>query len=263
LATRVLAKENIPVNHTLGFSARQNYVVARIAHPAYVNVFLGRLNSFVADNDLGDGEGVGEKATLASQAAIRALRRHDGTNTRQIGASYRQGQQVRDLAGIDVMTMPPKVAAEFLELDIGPEDLVDQTATNYEPSLTDEAPAAGIDTLWDIDEAVVDACDALASEDLDTFSPQDLVEHFDRYGAGNLLVDWSDEQVRTSAEEGKIPRLANWRDELASGNIGLDALMNLAGLNAFRADQKSMDDRVLQTLDQSGRYRPGTRTDQK
>jgi len=53
LATRKLAAQGIPVNHTLGFAARQNYVIARIGQPQFVNVFLGRLNSFVADNDLG------------------------------------------------------------------------------------------------------------------------------------------------------------------------------------------------------------------
>jgi len=66
LATRVLANDGIPVNHTLGFSARQNYLIAAIGKPAYVNVFLGRLNSFVADNNIGPGTYVGEKATLAS-----------------------------------------------------------------------------------------------------------------------------------------------------------------------------------------------------
>ena len=74
LATRKLSKEGIPINHTLGFGARQNYVIARIAQPKFVNVFLGRLNSFIIDNGLGDGAYIGEKATLASQAAIRKLR---------------------------------------------------------------------------------------------------------------------------------------------------------------------------------------------
>ena len=40
LATRRLSSDGIPINHTLGFSARQNYVIARIGQPKYVNVFL-------------------------------------------------------------------------------------------------------------------------------------------------------------------------------------------------------------------------------
>ncbi|MEJ2705943.1 MAG: transaldolase family protein, partial [Sedimentisphaerales bacterium] len=114
LATRRLAAEGIAVNHTLGFSARQNYLIARLANPSFVNVFLGRLNSFVADNHLGSGKYMGEKATLASQAVVRQLREQKMSSSRQIGASFRQGQQVMDLAGMDVMTMPPKVAREFV-----------------------------------------------------------------------------------------------------------------------------------------------------
>ena len=47
LATRRLSDEGIAINHTLGFSARQKYVIARVGRPAYVNVFMGRLGSFV------------------------------------------------------------------------------------------------------------------------------------------------------------------------------------------------------------------------
>ncbi len=115
LATRRLSDEGIPVNHTLGFSARQNYLIARVGRPAYVNVFLGRLNAFAADNGIGDGAYVGEKAVLASQKTIRELREGYGIPTRQIGASFRSGRQVLDLAGLDVMTLPPKVATEILQ----------------------------------------------------------------------------------------------------------------------------------------------------
>ena len=60
----------VPVNVTLGFSARQNYITAFFAKPAFVNVFLGRLNSYVETNKLGSGRMVGEKATVASQHAV-------------------------------------------------------------------------------------------------------------------------------------------------------------------------------------------------
>ena len=101
LATRRAVAEGIRINHTLGFSARQNYVIARISRPAFVNVFLGRLNSFIADNGLGSGKYIGEKATLASQRAVTQLRIHNHTPSRQIGASFRDGGQVRDLAGLN------------------------------------------------------------------------------------------------------------------------------------------------------------------
>src|SRR3569833_640405 len=71
LAARQLSQDGIPINYTLGFSARQNVLAAAFSRPAFVNVFMGRLNSFVADNHLGDGKNVGEKATMATQVALR------------------------------------------------------------------------------------------------------------------------------------------------------------------------------------------------
>ena len=115
ISTRTLRGEGIPVNFTLGFSARENYLIARFASPSYVNVFLGRLNSYVVDNALGDGLMVGEKATLASQAAVTKVSREAKKPTREIAASMRGGSQVRDLAGVDVMTIPTATAAEARE----------------------------------------------------------------------------------------------------------------------------------------------------
>src|SRR5271169_815210 len=94
IATRALRTEGIPVNFTLGFSARQNHVAAAFAFPSYVNVFLGRLNAYVADNALGDGLMVGEKATLASQREMKDLSTRTGRKTLQIAASIRDGTQV-------------------------------------------------------------------------------------------------------------------------------------------------------------------------
>ena len=253
LATRRLSNEGIPVNHTLGFSARQNYLIARIGRPQFVNVFLGRLNSFVADNRLGDGSYVGERATLASQAVIRNLRRTYGVPCRQIGASFRAGAQLRDLAGSDVMTVPPKVAQEFLELELAPGDLTDRTGQEYCPPLAEgvDPAAVGLESLWDIGPELPACVDALENENLDAFTPADLVGFLADHGCGDVLVSWSDGQVAVSAAEGKIPRLESWRSALEDKSIGLDSLMNLAGLNSFAADQKAMDDRVAGVLKRS------------
>ena len=250
LATRRVSAEGIPVNHTLGFSARQNYMIARIGRPAFVNVFLGRLNSFVVDNDLGDGSYVGEKATLASQAAIRDLRRRNLTPARQIGASFRAGAQVRDLAGIDVMTMPPKVASEFLSMAMSPDQITDKTAAQYSPGLNEDVDRGAIrlDTLWDIDKELVGCLDGLDKENIDVFTADDLIDFFAGHGCADVLVRWSESQIETSAAEGKIPKLANWEEALADKVIGLDSLMNLAGWQSFATDQKAMDDRVRQVL---------------
>jgi transaldolase len=250
LATRKVSAEGIPINHTLGFSARQNYVIARIGKPAYVNVFLGRLNSFVVDNNLGDGSYIGEKATLASQTAVKKLQQQNLSTSRQIGASFRAGPQVRDLAGIDVMTMPPKVAGQFQDLDLAADQITDKTAADYKPGVSPDVDidAIRLNTLWDIDDALITCVDTLEKENLDSFTPDDLVDFFGECRCSDVLVRWSDSQIQTSTQEGKIPKLDNWQDALADKSIGLDSLMNLAGLNSFTVDQKAMDDRIRHVL---------------
>ncbi|MBN1360449.1 MAG: transaldolase family protein [Sedimentisphaerales bacterium] len=248
LATRQVRKEGIPVNHTLGFSARQNYMITRLAQPDFVNVFLGRLNSFVADNGLGSGDYVGEKATLASQRAVRALRDSQGVSTRQIGASFRSWHQYTSLAGIDVMTAPPNVAGQLLAQRDGLGEIRSRLDERYRPGIQAGVDPARVrlETLWDIDDELVACVDALEEEDLDAFSPQDLVNFFQAHGCGDFLIHWSDEQVATSRQEGKISKLENWADALEEGSIGLDSLMNLAGLNSFTSDQQAMDNRVCE-----------------
>ena len=66
IATRQLRQEGVPVNFTLGFSARHNYLAAAFARPSYVNVFLGRLNAYVETHGLGDGSLVGDDIVFAN-----------------------------------------------------------------------------------------------------------------------------------------------------------------------------------------------------
>jgi len=250
LATRRLSADGIPVNHTLGFSARQNYVIARIGKPQFVNVFMGRLNQFVSDNKLGDGQDVGERAVMASQRCVRELRAAGQAPTRQIAASIRDDHQLLHVLGVDVLTIPIIPAKKFLWPGFDDDRFVDYTNTDYQPTFADgvDPAAVRLDTLWDIDDALVACVDALEQEDLDAFSAGDLVTFFADHNCGDVLPAWTDEQIATSAAEGKIPKLANWADALAAKQIGLDALMNLAGLNAFTADQQAMDDRVAGLL---------------
>ena len=88
----------------------------------------------------------------------------------------------------------------------------------------------------------------LEKRDLVAFFPDWLEDFFDTHGCADLLVKWTPKQIKTSAEEGKIPKLENWRGLLAEGTIGLDALMNLAGWNSFSADQAQMDAHVRDVL---------------
>lgn len=254
LATRRARQEGIPINHTLGFSARQNYVITRVAWPDFVNVFLGRLNSFIVENDLGSGDYVGEKTTLASQQVVRSLRTGRGILTYQIGASLRSWEQFLRLAGIDVITSPPKVAAELGEKAGTLPPVENRRGENYVPGINEEVDPDSIrlDTLWYVEDELIDCVDMLGQEDIDSFNAERLVDFFEAHGCHDFLVRWSNHEIATSAEEGKIPRLSNWVDQLTHRSIGLDSLMNLAGLNNFIADQREMDDHVRDVLDNRG-----------
>lgn len=248
LAARKLRQAGIPVNFTLGFSARQNYLAALLTRPAFVNVFMGRLNAFAADNKLGDGNNVGEKATLSTQREILKLRREERTDSLLIGASMREGAQAASLAGLDVFTMPVKVAKDYVQNPAA--ELADRTKDD--PAVT---AAQGVQisdfygsSLWLVPQHFKDAVDALLKKNLDRLSPEDLQSHFAEAGLGDFLPEWTPEDVNTVLADGKIPVYDHWRDRLKNHEIGLDALMNLSALYSFASDQKKLDDRIRSLL---------------
>jgi transaldolase len=248
LSARKLGEHGIPVNFTLGFSARQNYLAALLSHPKYVNVFLGRLNSFVADNDLGDGKNMGEKATLATQREIMTLRMAHRTETRLIAASMRDGSQVESLAGVDVLTMPPKVAAQYRE---SPAETVTPQVEKDPP--VDFSEGVKLDdfngsTLWEVPESFKKCVEDLLNKNIDTLVPEHLQSHFEEAGFADFLPRWSDEEIRTVATDGKIPVFESWKKRLSSGGIGIDALVSVSALCSFAMDQKALDDRIRSLL---------------
>ncbi|UCG59765.1 MAG: transaldolase family protein [Phycisphaerales bacterium] len=244
LAARALGERGVPVNFTLGFSARQNYVAALFAQPRYVNVFMGRLNAFVADNELGDGTNVGEKATLATQRSLDELRRTGMAETQLIGASMREGSQVATLAGIDVYTMPPGVAADYRE---HPAKTISRQVQS-DPAI-DLATGISLSdfnasTLWDVPDGLVACVEQLLKKDVASSTPEDIQVHFARAGFADFLPRWSDEDIQTVTADGKIPVFDKWKDRLAAGEIGMDALMNVSALRSFATDQQALDDRI-------------------
>ncbi len=248
LGARKLAQAGITINFTLGFSARQNYLAALLTQPGYVNVFMGRLNAFVIDHKLGDGENVGEKATLATQQALMALWKSGRSKTKLIGASMRSGKQLGSLAGLDVFTMPPKVAAEYRKNPLP--SVVSQVNNDHAVSF---APGVSLSdfngaTLWDIPENFKASVDALLAKNPDTLCANALQDHFEKDGLGDFLPRWTPAEIQAITADGKIPSYARWKDRLASGSLGLDALMNISGLCSFIQDQTALDNRIKSFL---------------
>ena len=244
LAARTLADRGVQVNFTLGFSARQNYLAALLAQPAFVNVFLGRLNSFVADNDLGDGENVGEKTLTASQRAVSELRFQRELTTHQIAASMRSGDQVSALAGADVMTLPLSVADEFVSSPLSSEELIPLTdqrhAVNLEPGDAQDITRV----LWEVTPNFKVAARELLDQPLDEFEADDLRSFFAARELGDLFPAWSEQDIQTIVADGKFPRYHHWVDRLHENDVALDALMSESGLKRFAADQEALDARI-------------------
>jgi len=240
IATRVLSSEGVPVNYTLGFSARQNYLAARFSKPAFVNVFLGRLNSLVEENNLGKPENVGEKTTLASQEAVRAVRTiSKDTPTSQIAASMRSGGQIPTLAGVDVFTMPPKVAEQYLEMDVPQSEVRARESKDLHVELSDTGLAKVINmtTLWTIDEKVIAFAEAAVEQANELKDGKDLMRLADEHET-DMFRDWTPAERESIRAKGKIPDLSDWP------GAPIDDLMSISALETFAKDQTALDDRI-------------------
>ncbi len=254
LATRQLSRLGIPVNFTLGFSTRQNYLAARLARPVYVNVFLGRLNAFVAENKLGSGENVGEKTVLATQRCLLDLRRRgDAAVPLLIGASIRSPEQLAAIAGVDVMTIPPKVAMAFRERYRQapyPEELSRQVENDPAVALTPphDLTRTGLEALWTLSDAFRRYVDNLMEPDVETLTPEGMIESAEAQRV-TLFHRWTREEWAGIRRDGKIPSYGRWAGRLADGSLGLDDLMSGAALASFATDQEALDARIRSLIE--------------
>lgn len=242
LGARKLREAGIPVNFTLEFSARQNAIVTAVAKPNYVNVFLGRLGSYLSDNKLGDGAFVGEKATLSSQKIVRSLSARHREPTRQIGASIRSADQIEALAGIDVFTIPTAVVEKARTGLSG--DFASRLAEEYPITVASgvSMKEIGLEKLWEVSDKVLALADSLDREPPE--SGTGVAARARELGCADMFPDLSPEAKGFLASEGKIPRHARWAEAIRRGELAIDTLLNLAGLASFTADQAALDGRI-------------------
>jgi len=246
IATRTLRKENVPVNFTLGFSARHNYIAASFSVPSFVNVFLGRLNSYVSDNGLGDGRMVGEKATISSQQVVRELSKKSTTGTRQIAASLREDSQVQDLAGVDVLTIPVQVARSARKELSG--QFESRVLREYQVRLSQDIDekAVGIQRLWEVTDKEKKFVERISSEV--PKSAGEFIAQAHEAGLTDLFPRFSPEELKAIAGDGKIPKHKRWEDRVKRHESAVDSLINLAGLASFAESQRELDDRVRKLI---------------
>lgn len=245
IGARRLKDSGVKINFTLGFSARENLLITRLVRPDYTNVFLGRIGAYMIDNKLGDGTGAGERTVIASQNWVTGMSGKNPWQTRLIAASLRNHSQLELLAGTDVFTMPPKVAASGRKSLTG--KFTSRLHENYEVSMYDSAKDAGIEKFWEVSDNVINLADRLAAKLPET--GKELVQIALEEGCEDMFPMLSKEERAMIAANGKIPFHSNWAEKIAAGKIAPDTLLTLAGLASFTADQMALDDRIRNIID--------------
>jgi transaldolase len=245
IGARLLKDSGVKINVTLGFSARQNVIVTKVSRPDYVNVFLGRIGAYMVSNKLGDGTGAGEKAVISSQNWVTGLSGENPWQTKQIAASLRNFSQLELLAGVDVFTMPPKVAAD------GHRELKgvfsSKTHENYEAGLFESAKDAGIENFWEVDNRVINLAERLAGKLPSTGT--DLIHIAHEEGCEDLFPILTKEEKSFIISDGKIPVHERWQKKILEGKIAPDTLLTLAGLASFTSDQAALDQRIRNIIE--------------
>lgn len=240
IGARRLKDAGVRINFTLEFSARENVLVTRISRPDYLNVFLGRIGAFIADNKLGDGTGAGEMAVIASQNWVTALSAKNPWQTKLIAASLRNHSQIELLAGADVFTIPPKVAAAGRKSLSG--KFKSRMHENYKVSMLEPAADAHLEKFWNVSDNVLNLAERLASKL--PASGRELIQIAQEEGCEDMFPSLSKEEKEFIAADGKIPRYSRWEKKIREGKIAPDTLLTLAGLASFTADQKMLDERI-------------------
>lgn len=241
IGARLLKDAGVRINFTLGFSARQNVLVTRLTRPDYVNVFLGRIGAFIADNNLGDGSGTGEMAVIATQNWVTGLSAKNEWQTKLIAASLRNPEQLELLAGVDVFTIPPKVAS------IGHDTLKGSFRSrmheNYKTGIFSHVGDAHLEKFWEVDDNVLNLAEKLSEKIPSTGAG--LIETARKEGCEDMFPVLSKTEKDLLAADGKIPIYSRWENMIRENRIAPDTLLNLAGLASFTADQRALDERIL------------------
>jgi transaldolase len=245
IGARLLRDDGIRVNFTLGFSARQNVLVTKVARPDYVNVFMGRIGAYMVNNNLGDGSGAGERAVIASQNWVTAVSADNPWQTKQIAASLRHHRQLELLAGTDVFTIPPRVAAAgHRELD---GTFSSCTHMNYEVSMYDSARDAGIEKFWEVNNAVLNLAERLSLKVPSTGA--ELITIAQEEGCSDMFPYLTREERKDLASDGKIPVHSRWAQKIGERKIAPDTLLTLAGIASFTSDQAELDERIRNIIE--------------
>jgi len=246
IAARHLKNKGIPINFTLDFSVRQNAFASVVAQPKYTNVFLGRLGAYFKNNHLGEGKYIGEKVTLETQHCLRIMNRKGLSQTRLIAASIRNSDQLVHMAGTDVFTIPLKVAEDAMNRNITPE----KSHVNDIPEINlfdnENIKRLQLKKLWQVRNHEIETI--LHFNNKLPKTGQELEEYAREHGCRDIFPVLSQSEHDILKQDGKIPDHSKWENKIIAGEIGIDTLLNLAGLYSFESDQQQLDNRIKNVL---------------
>jgi transaldolase len=244
LIARDLENERIPVNFTATFSARQIVAAVLLADPARTNIFLGRLSQGLGSDLLG------EQVVLETQSHVTRFRKELGTKTLNMLASVRREETMLLTAGCDVYTIPFPVLKEFMNSDIAPESITDQTSADYRDDLNiDEEVLAKIDRekiakLYTVEPEFIEFLVELRkSDDFKAIDGDTLYKRFDEAGFGDFFYSPSESEW-AEIRKGKLPDL----DAEITKKLPLDTLYTLLAFGDFMNFQDAMDKRIQEPI---------------
>ena len=125
------------------------------------------------------------------------------------------------LAGTDVFTMPPKVAAAGRKSLSG--SFTDHTHENYEVSLYSSAKGAGIEKFWEVDDKVLSFAQRVSGKIPLTGTELTRIAHEE--GCEDIFPSLTKEEKATIAADGKIPVFSKWQQQIKDGKIAPDTLL--------------------------------------
>ena len=161
--------------------------------------------------------------------------------TFQIAASMRSGTQVAMLAGVDVLTIPPKVAADYLAMNISESDVTRHYSADL-PVNIDAGPIAGeVSRLWEIDEQFMAFTEDAVKHADQMVRGEDLVK-LSRKHQVNLFGNWTEDDRREIREKGKIPDVSQWP------GAPIDDMTSISAIESFAKDQTDLDARIASIL---------------
>jgi transaldolase len=193
------------------------------------------------NNKLGDGSGAGEMAVISSQNWVTGLSAKNPWQTKLIAASLRNYSQLELLAGTDVYTIPPKVAAAGRKSLTG--KFKSRTHENYAVKMYPSAKEAHIEKFWDVSDNVLNLAERLALKVPATGT--ELIHIAHEEGCEDMFPSLTKEEKAFIASDGKIPVCSRWEKKIKENKIAPDTLLTLAGLASFTTDQKLLDDRIM------------------